>query len=183
MRPLLYFPETKPLALNKMKSLFFLASFILMFGYCIAFDFSNVNRLFPPSTDTLVIDGDRYQIKWLVSAHFNDGNWENTWELEGKDAVVKISNGKLYITDHGTGTTLWNKSEFPENLFVRYRTRAEGKKTANKTNFNLLSHARETEGQSLSIGKRSKRTGAYKEYHTFPISQIISPHLRSSMPE
>ncbi|MFA4868402.1 MAG: DUF1961 family protein [Pedobacter sp.] len=130
--------------------------------------------------DTVLVGADKYEVKWLIKENFNDNNWKLRWEVETTDAIIKVSNGKLFITDHGIGTTLWNKMEFPKNLIVKYRVRAEGKKEDNKTNFNLFSHAKGIDGKSLVVGKESKRTGAYNQYHNIPnyISTFTFKHSR-----
>lgn len=163
-----------------MKVWFSLILCMVAFSPLSASDFPSIQGRSCLVHDTVLVGGDRYQVKWLIKEHFNNNNWKLRWEIESTDAIIKVSNGKLFITDHGIGTTLWNKMEFPKNLIVRYRVRAEGKKEDNKTNFNLFSHAKGIDGKSLLVGKDSKRSGAYSQYHNIPnyISTFTFKHSR-----
>lgn len=163
-----------------MKACFSLILYIIMFSSIRTSGFPYETHQSGSVLDTVLVGGDKYQVKWLIKENFMDSNWKNRWEIESTDAIVKVLNGKLFITDHGIGTTLWNKMEFPENLIVKYTVRAEGKKEDNKTNFNLFSHAKGIDGKSLVIGKDSKRTGAYSQYHNVPnyISTFTFKHSR-----
>ena len=130
--------------------------------------------------DIIDLDSGRYRIKWLLKENFEQGDWRDSWVLEATKADVEVKNGKLYISDYGVGTTLWNKKEFPANIFIRYKTRTEEGMADNKLNFNHISHAAESDGSILKIGKESKRTGAYAQYHQFPnyIATLTYKHSR-----
>src|SRR5690606_379183 len=112
-----------------------------------------------------IIAGDTYYVKWLLKESFNTSDWQQAWVLETTDAEIKVSDGKLHFIDHGIGSTLWNKAEFPANIIVRYKARADGNMADNKVNFNHFSHARESDGSLLKIGKEGGRKGPYKQYH------------------
>lgn len=130
--------------------------------------------------DTVNVGGDKYRVKWLLKENFDKEDWRASWVLEATKADVEIKDGKLHILDYGVGTTLWHKKEFPANIFIRYKTRTEGGMADNKLNFNHISHATETDGSILKIGKESKRTGAYTQYHQFPnyIATLTYKHSR-----
>ncbi len=130
--------------------------------------------------DTINVGGDRYRVKWLLRENFEKGNWQNSWVLEATKADVEVKDGKLHLLDYGIGTTLWYKNEFPANIIIRYKTQTEEGMAENKLNFNHISHATETDGSILKIGKESKRTGAYTQYHQFPnyIATLTYKHSR-----
>lgn len=163
-----------------MKTWLSLILYLVVFTPLKGADFSYIQHQSGSILDTVLVGGDKYRVKWLIKERFNDNNWKLRWEIESTDAIIKVSNGRLFINDHGIGTTLWNKMDFPKNLIVKYRVRAEGKKEDNKTNFNLFSHAKGMDGKSLIIGKESKRTGAYSQYHNIPnyISTFTFKHSR-----
>lgn len=115
--------------------------------------------------ENVLIDEDQYRVKWLFREPF-DENWEKHWVVEGDSITTAIKDNKLYVDDY-KGATIWNVNEYPENLMIRFKVEGEMREN-NKTNFNVITHAKGTDGAPLVIGTESGRIGQYKLYHIFP---------------
>jgi hypothetical protein len=115
--------------------------------------------------ETVQIGKESYRVKWLYSEPFGE-NWQEQWTVEGDSLTVTSDDGMLLVDDY-KGATIWHAGEYPKNLFVRFNVRGV-ERVGNKTNFNLITHATETDGSPLVIGGKSGRDGQYKQYHVFP---------------
>jgi len=115
--------------------------------------------------ETVSIGRDSYKVKWLFNEPFDD-QWQKNWIVEGDSLSVYAEARKLYVDDY-KGATIWNMNEFPKNLLIRFKVKGKARLN-NRTNFNLITHARSIDGDSLSIGSESGRKGQYKLYHIFP---------------
>ena len=114
---------------------------------------------------TVTTGHESYQVRWLYREPF-DENWKDQWTAEGDSLTVATEDGKLLVDDY-KGATIWHTDEYPENLLVRFKVKGV-EREGNKTNFNLITHATETDGSPLVIGEKSGRDGKYKQYHIFP---------------
>lgn len=116
-------------------------------------------------TETVVVDDDVYHVTWLRNESFR-GDWEARWIAECDSCSLWVEDQKLYIDDY-KGATIWNVTEYPANLIVRYKVKGLARDD-NKTNFNLMTHATEPDGTPLMVGHQSERNGVYKTYHKLP---------------
>ncbi len=114
---------------------------------------------------TVTTGSESYQVRWLYREPF-DENWKHQWMAEGDSLTVTTEDGKLLVDDY-KGATIWHAEEYPQNLLVRFKVKGI-EREGNKTNFNLITHATETDGSPLVTGKESGRDGQYKQYHIFP---------------
>ncbi len=132
-------------------------------------------------TDTFRVAGESYPVAWLFREDFSSPQrfGENWLAENGNATTTDVSGGRLRVVD-AKGATFWFRPDLPANVIVRFKVRAESSRPDNKNNFNLISHARATDGSPLVTGPASGRSGAYKEYHTFPnyIATFTYDHSR-----
>jgi len=133
-----------------------------------ALSFSGCNKSGSNKTarENITIGEDTYKVEWLHKESF-DSAWTMRWIVEG-DAVVHAENGALYqrkaSLDQKNKSTVWFRSEMPQNLALRARVKCDEPSENNAGNINLFLHAREADGSQLEFG----RDGTYNTYHNIP---------------
>jgi len=113
------------------------------------------------------VGGDTYRVEWLAKETFDEPDWLSRFCVEG-DSEVKVVDGRLSVrngyADKANVATIWYRRPLPDDVIVRFRTKAILPAESNAANLNLFLHGRESDGGPLQFG----RSGQYALYHQIP---------------